>query len=139
MPSIFARVVAVVGCIVLGAALVTAQTPRLRVSGDIKPPQRVVYVPPVYPEQARAEKLSGMVILELLISTEGKVLEDKVIRSAHPLLDDAASVAVRQWEFVPTLMNGEPAELIMSVSVNFTLRDDESSGGTPPPPPPPAR
>ena len=37
-----------------------------------------------------------------------------------PLLDEAALDAVKQWEFVPTLLNGVPVPLMMTVTVNFT-------------------
>lgn len=140
MTSGFARVLVVTGLVVLGSVPLAAQTPRLRVGGDIQPPARVVYVEPVYPEQAKADGLSGMVILELVIGTDGKVLETSVIRSLHPLLDAAASEAARQWEFTPTQLYGEAVELILSVSVTFSLANDHGqrpSGPPPPPPPPP--
>ena len=44
----------------------------------------------------------------------------RVLRSI-PLLDNAALDAVKQWEFTPTLLNGQPTAIIMSVTVNFTL------------------
>ena len=136
MTSGVARAVAVTGVVVFGSVLIAAQAQRVRVGGDLRPPQRVVYVEPVYPEQAKADRISGMVILELLIGTDGKVLDDEVIRSAHPDLDRAASVAVRQWEYTPTLLNGEAVELVMSVNVTFVLGNEQPSGGAPPPPPP---
>jgi TonB family protein len=137
MTSGLARVVAVTSVVILGSALVAAQTQRLRVGGDITPPKRVVYVEPVYPEQAKADKLSGMVILEVVIGSDGKVLDDKLVRSADPALDEAAAVAVRQWEYTPTYLNGEAVELAMSVNVTFALGSEQPAGGAPPPPPPP--
>ena len=123
--------------VAFGSVLVAAQAQRVRVGGDLKPPQRVVYVEPVYPEQAKADKVSGKVIQELVIGTDGKVLDDKLVRSAHPALDEAAAVAVRQWEYTPTYLNGEAVELAMSVNVTFALGHDQPAGGAPPPPPPP--
>jgi protein TonB len=60
------------------------------------------------------------VICEVLIGTDGKVADARVLRSI-PLLDQAAIDAVRQWEFTPTQVNGNPVSIIMTVTVNFTL------------------
>ena len=51
----------------------------------------------------------------------GRVADAKVLRGVMKALDDAALDAVRQWEFTPTLLNGVPTPVIMSVTVNFTL------------------
>jgi protein TonB len=44
-----------------------------------------------------------------------------VLREVHPGLDEAALEAVRQWEFTPTLLNCEPVEVVMTVTMNFTV------------------
>ena len=62
-----------------------------------------------------------MVIIETTIGLTGTVLDAKLLRSI-PLLDAAALDAVRQWEFTPTLLNGSPVPVVMTVTVNFTLR-----------------
>jgi len=93
----------------------------LKVGGGIKPPTRVVNVSPVYPPDAREARVQGVVILEVLIGENGKVERAKVLRSI-PMLDQAALDAVGQWEFTPTLLNGEPKKVIMTVTVNFTLQ-----------------
>ena len=49
----------------------------------------------------------------------------------HPLLVPAAQEAVQQWVYKPTLLNGDPVEVVTQIDVNFTLSDE------PPPPPPP--
>ena len=59
-------------------------------------------------------------IIEATVGTDGKVTTARVLRSI-PILDQAALDAVRQWEFTPTMMNGTPVGIIMSVSVDFTL------------------
>ena len=65
--------------------------------------------------------MSGVVILEAVIGPDGRVTDVKVLRSV-PLLDDAAIIAVRQWEYTPTRLNGSPVPVIMPVTVNFQLR-----------------
>ena len=64
--------------------------------------------------------MSGVVILEAVIGVDGRVADAKVLRSI-PLLDQAAVDAVRQWVYTPTLLNGVPVPVIMTVTVNFTL------------------
>ena len=97
---------------------VTGQAP-LRVGGDIKEPRKIKDVKPVYPAIARTAGVQGVVILEIVLDEDGFVADAKILRSI-PLLDEAALNAVRQWRFVPTLLNGQPVRVIMTVTVNFT-------------------
>ena len=93
----------------------------VRVGGNIKPPQKTKDVSPVYPPIAQSARVQGVVIIEATIGPDGKVQDAKVLRSI-PLLDQAALDAVRQWEFTPTLLNGVPVPVIMTVTVQFTLQ-----------------
>jgi protein TonB len=97
-----------------------APSPPLRVGGVVRPPQKVHHVAPTYPAIAQAARVSGRVILEALIGEDGSVRDAKVLRSV-PLLDTSALEAVRQWRFTPTLLNGVPVQVIMTVTVTFTL------------------
>jgi len=91
------------------------------VGGDIKPPRKVADVAPVYPPLARAARVEGIVILEAVIAEDGSVRDVRVLRSVQ-LLDDAAAEAVRQWRFTPTLLNGQPVPVVMTITVAFKLR-----------------
>ena len=93
----------------------------LRVGGTIKAPVKLRNVNAVYPPEAIASKVQGVVILEARIEADGSVSRARVLRSI-PMLDDAAVDAVRQWQFTPTLLNGQPTPIIMTVTVNFTLQ-----------------
>ena len=93
----------------------------VRVGGNIKPPQKTRDVRPVYPPIAQSARVQGIVIIEATISPDGAVTDAKVLRSI-PLLDGAALDAVRQWVFTPTLLNGVPVPVIMTVTVQFTLQ-----------------
>jgi TonB family protein len=93
----------------------------VRVGGNIKTPTKVKNVPPVYPPDALAARIEGVVILEVTIDTEGRVYDAKVLRSI-PVLDNAALEAVRQWEFTTTEFNGMRDPVSMTVTVNFTLQ-----------------
>ena len=91
-----------------------------RIGGDIKEPKKIRNVPPVYPLEAQAAKVQGIVIIEAIIDRDGYVRDAKILRSVA-MLDDAAIQAVRQWQFTPTLLAGAPVEVVMTVTVNFTL------------------
>jgi len=106
----------------------------LRVGGSVRPPKKLKDVRPVYPESARLAGMQGISIVEAVIDANGLVSEAKVIRSLDEPLDSAAVDAVRQWEFTPTLLNGVPVPVIMTVTVNFTL---DAAGNVVPSPPPP--
>ena len=93
----------------------------VRVGGNISPPNKTRDVNPRYPEVARAARVQGVVILEATIGPTGVVTDVNVLRSV-PLLDEAAVAAVRQWQYTPTLLNGVPVPVIMTVTVNFSLR-----------------
>jgi TonB family protein len=97
-----------------------AQGP-VHVGGTIREPRKIKNVNPVYPDAAKEAGIQGVVIMECTIRPDGTVGQAKVVRSAAPLLDDAAVKAVRQWAYTPTLLNGVPVPVIMTVTVNFRL------------------
>ena len=99
-----------------------------RVGGAIAPPAREGV--PRFPPEAQAAGVRGVVVAEVVIDTSGKVTDARVVQSV-PLLDEAALRAVRDWHFVPTIVNGQPVPIRMNVTVNFSLPP------TPAPPAPP--
>lgn len=92
----------------------------VRVGGNIKEPSKIKNVAPVYPDIAKQARVQGIVILECTISPQGRVTDVKVLRGI-PLLDQAGIDAVKQWQYTPTLLNGVPVPVIMTVTVNFRL------------------
>ena len=92
----------------------------VRVGGTIKEPKKLRNVVPEYPDLARQAGVKGVVILEAVISPDGRVQKATVLRSV-PLLDEAALTAVRQWVYSPTLMNGIPVPVVLTVTVNFDI------------------
>jgi protein TonB len=92
----------------------------IRIGGGVAEPKKLRDVRPVYPEIAQAAKVQGIVIVETVIDEFGAVADARVLRSV-PLLDEAALDAVRQWRYTPTLLNGTPVPVIMTVTVNFSL------------------
>jgi protein TonB len=93
----------------------------VRVGGNIKTPNKLKHVNPVYPPIAQSARVQGVVIVEATIGADGSVQNARVLRSI-PLLDAAALDAVKQWQFTPTLLNGVPVPVIMTVTVQFTLQ-----------------
>jgi protein TonB len=110
----------VVGGVVGGLPDAPPPPQAVRVGGQIKEPKKLKNVPPSYPEIAKQARVQGVVILECTISPQGKVTDVKVLRGI-PLLDQAAIDAVKQWVYSPTLLNGVPVPVIMTVTVNFRL------------------
>ena len=97
-------------------------TPRkVPVGGDVRAPQKLLDAAPVYPAIAIAARVQGIVIVQATIGTDGQVVDATVLRSI-PLLDQAALEAVRQWRYTATRLNGVPVAVVMTVTVNFTLR-----------------
>ncbi len=92
----------------------------VRPGGGIRPPVKVHDVAPIYSPAALAARIQGTVIIEATIAVDGRVQSARVLRSP-PLLDEAALTAVRQWVYTPTLLNGVPVPVIMTVTVMFQL------------------
>ena len=118
--------VAVVAAIALALALQTSLAqewkglPPVAIGGSIAPPERIRYVPPVYPAEAQQAKVSGVIIMQAIIDENGDVAMTKVLKSV-PMLDEAAEAALRQWKYTPTLLNGVAVPVLMTVTVTFTL------------------
>jgi len=96
----------------------------IRVGGNIRVPQKTVDVKPIYPQTMREAGREGVVPLEAIIGPDGSVTSVRVLSAdVHPDFAIAASDAVRQWKFTPTLLNGKPVEVVMKVSIEFRLSD----------------
>lgn len=92
----------------------------MRVGGVIRTPQKTHHVDPVYPQMAILSRTQGVVIIEATIGADGRILDARTLR-ADKLLEQAALDAVRQWQYTPSLLNGVPVPVIMTVTVIFTL------------------
>jgi len=101
------------------AAAPVAGTP-VRVSMGTQAAKLTRLVKPAYPPLAVQAHISGTVRLAAIISRDGLIQNLQVV-SGHPLLTTAAVDAVKQWRYQPTLLSGEPVEVITQIDVNFTL------------------
>src|SRR5262245_4926693 len=99
-----------------------APTPRPihKVSGGVLPGMALKKVTPVYPAIARTTRVSGTVRIQVLISEAGNVISAEVL-DGHPLLQDAALKAAKQWIFKPTELTGVPVKVQGVLSFNFVL------------------
>jgi TonB family protein len=86
-----------------------------------RPPLLISSVPPVYPPLAQSARVQGVVVLAVTISRDG-VVDNVAVVSGHPLLNDAAIAAVRQWRYQPQVLNGQAMAVQTTVSVNFSLQ-----------------
>lgn len=94
----------------------------VRVGGNVRAPRKTHDVKPVFPPAMREAGLTGVVSMEAVIGTDGTVSAVRVLSTqAHPDFAIAAAEAVRQWRFTPTLLNGAPVEVMMTVTVRFDL------------------
>lgn len=88
---------------------------------SIKRPKLIRQVQPVYPPVAMKARIRGTVIVEATTDIYGNVRQARVV-SGHPLLQNAALAAVRQWQYEPFFINGVPKPVRFVVNVNFTLQ-----------------
>jgi TonB family protein len=95
---------------------------RIRVGGGVQTAKLVKNVAPVYPPLARQARIQGTVVMDVVIAKDGTV-QNITVNSGPALLTQPALDAVRQWQYQPTLLNGEPVEVSTQVEVNFTLPD----------------
>lgn len=93
----------------------------LRVGQGVREPRKILDATPIYPAIAQSARVQGAVILEAVINERGAVERVKVLRSV-PLLDAAAVEAVSRWRYTPTLLNGTPVAVLMTITINFTLK-----------------
>ena len=110
----------VTGAVVEGLPERSEPLQPIRVGGQIKEPRKLKHVEPVYPEIAARANVHGTIILEISLSAQGRVTEAKVLRGV-PLLDAAAIAAVKQWLYAPTLLDGVPVPVTMTITVRFAL------------------
>jgi protein TonB len=119
---------------ILGGVLTTSSAPppppppkavtpkRIRVGGQVEKAKLIFQPTPEYPQLAKMARIQGTVRLEAIISKDGTIMDLKLV-SGHPLLTKAAMETVQRWRYQPTLLNGEPVEVVTEVDVIFTLAE----------------
>jgi TonB family protein len=89
---------------------------------SVRAPRKRRDVAPVYPESMQKQRMQGMVIAQATIATNGCVADATVLQGPHTVLKAAALAAISQWRYEPSLLNGKPIPIIMTVTVNFALQ-----------------
>jgi protein TonB len=102
-------------------AAAPAAPQRIRVGGNVQEARLSKKVVPTYPPLARSARISGVVRFNAVIGTDGRIQNLQLV-TGHPLLVPSAQAAVSQWVYQPTLLNGEPVEVMTQIDVNFTLQ-----------------
>lgn len=92
-----------------------------RVGGNVKPPRQIYGPGAEYTDKARKEGQEGVVVLEMVVGTDGVPRDIKVTRSLTPDLDEAALDAVRKWKFSPGTKDGEAVAVLINAEISFSL------------------
>jgi protein TonB len=93
-----------------------------RVHGDVAKPEVLARVEPVYTEPARRARIQGVVIVETVIDTQGRVTDARVLKSLPMGLSESAVDAVRQWRFKPATLDGRAVSVYFTLTVKFELQ-----------------
>jgi TonB family protein len=95
---------------------------RIGVGGNVQPSRLITQVRPVYPDDLQQLGVEGTVMMRAVISKDGTVLNPVVVNTGvNPGLAKAALDAVRQWTYEPTLLNGQPVEVMTTIDIHFQL------------------
>jgi len=107
-------------------------SPPFRVTDGITAPRRLSSVMPRYTEEAKKERLQGMVIVQTVIEKDGTVSDVQILKGLPRGLSEAAAEAIRQWTFEPARdKSGRPVAVYYNLTVNFTLEKGKKDGETP--------
>jgi len=105
-----------------GAPRPPAGPTRVRVGGNVQAPKLIRQVRPAYPQGPKDAGLQGPVVMRATILKDGSIGELTVMGGAEPLLAAEAENAVRLWRYQPTLLNGQPVEVLTTIEVDFRLK-----------------
>jgi TonB family protein len=94
-----------------------------RIGANVMQQSLISQPKPVYPPLAKAARVQGTVTFEAVIDVDGRIMNLHLV-SGPPLLVQAAMQAVQQWVYKPTLLNGNPVQVVTTIDVNFTLSQD---------------
>ena len=127
LPTWAARIVtaAMTAVLVMGAAYMTNYTAFAqqaeKVGPNVTAPKLIYRVEPSYDESAREDKITGAVLLQLVVTKEGLADQITVKRSLDPRLDEKAIEAVKKWRFKPGQKEGEDVNVQAQIEINFRL------------------
>lgn len=91
------------------------------VHNELQNPKKLSTAPPHYTEEARTQKIQGVVILQVVIDELGDVVAMRVLKGLPGGLTESAMAAVKQWKFEPAMLDDEPVKVFYNLTVNFRL------------------
>lgn len=94
----------------------------IRITGNVKAPERLFAPDPIYPEEARLARIQGVVILQTIIDALGKVTDIRVLKGLPSGLSEAAVEAVSKWQFNPATLDGKPVAVYYMVTITFSVQ-----------------
>jgi TonB family protein len=94
---------------------------RIPIGGNVQPARLLRQAPPVYPQELKDQGIAATVTIKAIISKTGDLLNPVVVNTVDPAFAKAALDAVKQWQYSPTLLNGQPVEVITTIDVLFEL------------------
>lgn len=98
---------------------------RYEPNGEVTEPKVISKVNPVYPEEARKERITGVVVCETIITAEGRISDVKILRTADEIFNQPTIDALMQWRFEPATLHGKPVDVIYVVTVKYNLSKDK--------------
>ena len=86
-------------------------------------PRVISEVKPTYTNDALTQKIQGTVVLELVVRSDGRPSDIRIVRSLDPGgLDEQAIIAASQWRFEPGRLAGKPVNVLVTVMLDFWIR-----------------
>jgi TonB family protein len=94
-----------------------------RPGGAVTAPRVITEVKPTYTDDALLHKIQGTVVLELIVTRDGRPSQIRVVRSLDPEgLDEQAVAAAAQWRFQPGRLAGTPVDVLVTIMLDFWIR-----------------
>ncbi len=107
--------------VVGSSAQETAAPAPSKIGNGVSAPVVVSAPNPQYTNEARAEKVSGSVLVQVQVSEDGLPTNVRVVRGIGYGLDEKAIEAVKQYRFKPAMKDGQPVKVAMNIQVNFQI------------------
>jgi TonB family protein len=109
----------------VGTAARSSAPMKYEEDGEITEPKAVYKVNPKYPEEARKNRVMGVVVCEAVITAEGKVSDVEIVRTADEVFNQPTIDALKQWTFEPATLDGEPVDVYYVVTFKYNLQKDK--------------
>jgi protein TonB len=93
----------------------------VRISDGVQAGKALFHPSPAYPALAKFAHVEGSVVLQAVITEDGDIKDLAILSLSNPLLRTGVLETVKTWKYKPTLLSGEPVEVITTITINFRL------------------